>query len=76
MNQTFPISMYGRMFENVTLNETDLADPDFLDNIRIVLGEHSLTLTEDTDVTSQVDKIITHEHFSEPSCLVLLFSCH
>ncbi|KAK2154922.1 hypothetical protein LSH36_253g00027 [Paralvinella palmiformis] len=56
--------IHPQMFENVTLNETDLADPDFLDNIRIVLGEHSLTLTEDTDVTSQVDKIITHEHFN------------
>ena len=59
-----PYRMYHRMHVNATQNGTELDDPDFINNVQIVLGQHSLTLTEDTDVISHVEKIVIHQDFS------------
>jgi hypothetical protein len=57
--------MYSRMFDNTTTTNINISDPDFLDNIQVVLGRHSLFLDEGTDVQRDVETIIGHEDFSK-----------
>ena len=51
MNITFDWSMWNR--------------PEVLDNIMVRVGEHSLTLDEDTQIDMKVREIVGHPDYSQ-----------